>query len=312
MCVICYKPKGKDMPTEDTLRKMWRANSDGAGYAYRKGKRVIYRKGFMTLDELLEELKDKDFKKTDFAIHFRISTSGKNDKKTCHPFPLSTSYGDLIKTEGEVDAVLFHNGVLGSGGLVNELSSDTQDFVVAMSPLFEKPIKSKAREEYVESIITGNRLLVMYKSGVKMYGDWKKDGDLYVSNTIYQSYSPYDYKTYHYGYNYGYDFDDYEWEKKFERLEEMEDKYEDELRKEVSTYKEQKELEDKTRKIWEEIDRKQYKFISEEELAMLKRVADDYTKTELYYNDYCYYYDEEQGLVWWEAKEPALGSLAYA
>ena len=144
---------------------MWQHNPDGAGYAYvnKKGK-VVYRKGFMTLTELMADLEVPErFKNTNFALHFRIGTSGKNDKATCHPFPVSNNFGDLRKTEGDADSVLFHNGILSKGGIVSPLASDTQDFVVAMSPLFKKYNKSKVRDFFIEELIEGSKLLVLYK-----------------------------------------------------------------------------------------------------------------------------------------------------
>ena len=134
MCVILLSEKGKDAPTEEQIKQAFRRNPDGAGFAYcdkSDGNKVKWEKGFMTVDSLLERLEPlEQWKDTTLAIHFRIGTAGKNDKATCHPFPISTVFGDLRKTSGE-GAVLFHNGVLNTGGWADPLSSDTQDFVIA-------------------------------------------------------------------------------------------------------------------------------------------------------------------------------------
>lgn len=208
MCVIAFSPKGVEAPSEEQIRAMFMTNPDGAGFAYNgKNGEVYFEKGFMDVESLLKRLKPLDqWTNTNFGIHFRIGTAGKNDAKTCHPFLISTDIGQLRKTSGTGN-VLFHNGILAEGGWADNLSSDTQDFVVAFAPLLAKPSKSKVRDKWLESIIVGNRLLTMYKNGkYKMYGDWKKDGDLFVSNLNYQYNMYSSYGGYYNGYDnyYGY------------------------------------------------------------------------------------------------------------
>ena len=216
MCVAVFSPKGVNAPTEEQIRKMFNANPDGAGIAYNgRGGKVVYEKGFMDVESLLERLRPlEQWKNKNLGLHFRIGTSGKNDPATCHPMPITTSISKMREIKGE-GPVLFHNGVLGTGGIVDDNSSDTQDFVVAFEPMLKKPVKSVARTIAIESFIGDSKLLVMYDHNkYKMYGDWKKDGDLFVSNLYYTYYSSsryystssyqskayeddYDYDTYH-------------------------------------------------------------------------------------------------------------------
>ena len=143
MCVIAFSPKGKDMPTEAQIKSMFKKNPDGAGFAYEEGDTVKYKKGFMNVDDLLEELGPLDkWKDKNIAMHFRIGTAGKNDKKTTHPFPISNNFGELRKLQGE-GPVLFHNGVIsGLGGIIDPLASDTQDFVAGVaSKMLTRPNK---------------------------------------------------------------------------------------------------------------------------------------------------------------------------
>lgn len=213
MCVILLSEKGKTAPTEEQIRKAFNKNPDGAGFAYcdkSDGNKVKWEKGFMCVEDLLARLRPLDqWTDTTLAIHFRIGTAGKNDAHTCHPFPISTVFGDLRKTSGE-GAVLFHNGVLSTGGFADPLSSDTQDFVIAMAPMFKKYNKSVVRDKFIEEFVTGSRVLVMYDDNrIKMYGLWDKsdDGNLLVSNKSWEYSS---YYTYGYGYgSYGYDYDHY-------------------------------------------------------------------------------------------------------
>ena len=291
MCVIAFSPKGVDIPTVNQIRTMWQHNPDGAGYAYvsKKGK-VIYRKGFMKLDDLLQELEAPErFKNTNFAIHFRIGTSGENDGATCHPFPLSTSFGDLRKTEGEVDSVLFHNGILSDGGLASPLASDTQDFVIAMSPLLQKYNRSKTRDYFISELTKGSRLLILYKNNAfKMYGEWQKDGDIWVSNLNYK----HDYSWYgsgYYGY-YNYMYDDY-----------YDDYYSPTLSKATEKKKpEHKVISQETGEIWAEVIKNEYAFVTEEQLQLLKDSSDDYTRDNIELDGYVLGYNTNQLVVWLE------------
>ena len=287
MCVIVFSPKGVAPPTDEQIKKMWEHNPDGAGYAYvGRGGKVVYRKGFMKLEDLLKDLGDTErFKNTNFAIHFRIGTSGKKDEKTCHPFPLSTNFGDLRKTSGNVDSVLFHNGILSGGGLANPLSSDTQDFVIAMTPLLAKYNKSKARDYFIGELVSGNRLLILYKNNAfKMFGDWKKDGDLWVSNLNYKD----EYKWYGSGYydwhNYMYYGDDDQAPLPAE---------ESDTATPIDT--------EKASKLWSTIIKDEYAFLTGiGELNLLKSTSDYYSNTQIIKGGYVLGYDARQFLVWVE------------
>lgn len=292
MCVIAFSPKGVDIPTPEKITDMWYANPDGAGYAYNKGDKVIYRKGFMTLQALLDELKEPErFKNTNFAIHFRIGTSGKNDGATCHPFPISTDFGELRKTEGAVDSVLFHNGVIGTGGLINPLSSDTQDLVVAIAPLIQKYNKSKARDSYLANFTAGNRLLILYKDNAfKMYGDWKQDGDLWVSNTTYKDYGGYT----TYSGRHGWEDDWYE-DYYYKKQANYYDKLEREEEKEAAPIQDSDKV---VAYLLGEAIKHEYVWITDNELDKLLDKADDYTVDEMFYDGYVFGYCRATGCIW--------------
>lgn len=292
MCVIAYAPKGVDIPTTEQLKAMWNTNPDGAGYAYEDNNHhIVYKKGFMTLESLLKDLENPErFKNTNFAIHFRIGTSGKNDARTCHPFPLSTTFGDLRETGGEEDAVLFHNGILSQGKESDPLASDTQDFVIAFAPLLKKYSKSKTRDFFMEELVKGNRLLILYKNNkVKMYGQWEKDGELYVSNTYYKWNS---YATAH-------DDDNYDW---------YADYYKDYEESVISYAKSRQasQTEEEKRQeadaLFQYIIDEGYADLLKAEMRLIKDVADDYTRDKIYYKGYTFGYLHQ--MVWLE-EEPA-------
>lgn len=292
MCVVAFSPKGVDIPTPEQIKKMWQHNPDGAGYAFtnRKGK-VEYHKGFMTLESLLKELENPErFKHTNFAIHFRIGTSGKNDKATCHPFPLSTTFGELRKTDGVVDSVLFHNGILSDGGIASPLSSDTQDFVIAMTPLLHKYNRSKARDHFIGELVKGNRLLILYKNNAfKMFGEWEKDGDLWVSNLNYKN----SYNWYGDGY---YDWHSYMYDDYY-----MADLYGDDDYTDGVLTEDDSELDERAKAIWNNIIENEYAFLNGiGELELLKATADSFTKNHIEKGGYVLGYDAKQFLVWLE------------
>lgn len=297
MCVIAFSPKGVDIPSVQQIKQMWQHNPDGAGYAYvnKKGK-VVYKKGFMSLSELLAEFEAPErFKNTNFAIHFRIGTSGKNDKATCHPFPVSNCFGDLRKTDGEADSVLFHNGILSEGGISSPLASDTQDFVIAMYPLFKKFNKSKTRDYFIEELIEGSRLLVLYKNNAfKMFGKWEKDGDIWVSNTSYK-YSYSWYGSGYYGYT-EYGYDDYgDWGAIYDGGYYGGKKKENKVVFN-NTPTDNKEAQD----LWAEVIKKEYKYITDAQFDILKQSSEKYTSSTLELAGYVLGYDLSQSLVWLE------------
>ena len=286
MCVICFSPKGVDAPTEEKIRDMFFTNPDGAGYAYNgKNGKVYYKKGFMTVEDLLKELKPlSQWKNKNLGLHFRIGTAGKNDAHTCHPFEISSRYEDLRKTKGN-GPVLFHNGILAEGGLLNEHSSDTQDFVAAFAPMLEKYNKSKARDKWIEKTISNNKLLVMYdKNKYKMYGKWEKDGDLFVSNRnyVYSSYVKY-YEDKYYSHGYGGYYGGYSdfWEKK-------------DAEKAQQEFVEEKEQADM---LFDALKSGETLWCDEEEIEVLLEWADDYTGDTLTKGDRVYRYDYMSGEV---------------
>lgn len=172
MCVIVYKSSGAKLPEYSTLARAWRNNPDGAGYLVKRGERgghLIGRKGFFSLDALLEDLAaalgiktrrgydaaalwtDEKCARAEIALHFRIGTSGGYSAEFCHPFNLS-AVAAAVDAADEVDAAealracafdncvydvlggaaVMHNGVIsGMGDRVDAMgeTSDTMEFV---------------------------------------------------------------------------------------------------------------------------------------------------------------------------------------
>ena len=211
MCIIADKPAGVEMLSDEDIKHMFEHNPDGAGFAIqgwfehivvnkrtgkeevRKRFEVHYQKGFMNVDDLIEALGPKEkLKDYRVVIHCRIKTSGNSDAPTTHPFPLSSCYGDLKKTQGD-GPVLFHNGVFqGLGGIVDKRSSDTQDFVVGIANrLLNVPNHISKISQVIAKRVAGEcRVLILYPNpnhpDFKL-GVWHDYRGVHYSNTGYRS-----------------------------------------------------------------------------------------------------------------------------
>lgn len=198
MCIICLKPAGVDLPSDEEIKYMFDRNPHGAGFALQgdiKGDgvfRVEYHKGFMNVDDLLEALGPREkLKNLNVAIHCRIKTSGETDKFTTHPFPISSIYGDLKKTDGK-GPVLFHNGIFsGLGGIINEKSSDTQDFVAGVATRYLKNphMPNKIAQAIIAKVAGDCRILIMYPEPnfpLLRFGTWHEHKGCWYSNTGYK------------------------------------------------------------------------------------------------------------------------------
>lgn len=80
MCVICFVPKGHDLPSRSDLFAMHCANPHGMGFA---SKSLSYKgMDFNTFYNRLQYVpKDEDI-----IIHFRFATHGSINAANCHPF----------------------------------------------------------------------------------------------------------------------------------------------------------------------------------------------------------------------------------
>lgn len=198
MCIICLKPAGVDLPSDEEIKHMFTRNPHGAGFAlqgdiHNDGRFLVeYHKGFMNVDDLLEALGPREkLKDLTVAIHCRIKTSGETDKSTTHPFPISSIYGDMKKLDGS-GAVLFHNGIFsGLGGIIDPKSSDTQDFVAGIATRYLKNAKmpNKIAQTIVGKIAGDCRVLVMYPKRtfpILRLGTWYEHKGCYYSNTGYK------------------------------------------------------------------------------------------------------------------------------
>lgn len=115
MCFAILKPADQHI-TRKRLRKGFQENPDGAGFMYVGRGRLRIKKGYFTFKGFYKSLRntEKLYPKSNFVIHFRLSTSGKTDYTNCHPFFIDKQTGFV------------HNGIF--KGLGNKIISDTLEY----------------------------------------------------------------------------------------------------------------------------------------------------------------------------------------
>lgn len=208
MCIIAIKPPHHKMIDESIIETMFQNNPDGSGYMYSYNNKVHIEKGFMTLKELLNSLdslkKKVNIEEIPLILHFRISTSGKVDGATCHPFPVTSDLNALRKTHVITNLGMAHNGVIYDFEEKKSIYSDTQLFVnKCVSYLYDinpKFLHDDRTEKMLEPIINGSRLAFLDRHGnIYRYGDWCENDGIFYSN---EGYTPWTSRYYHYDSNY--------------------------------------------------------------------------------------------------------------
>lgn len=118
MCVMCLKPVGVRIPSDEVFEMSFKNNPHGAGFAVADPDhaRVIIKKGFWSASALRKAFLDtvSQLRRTQIGVesifHFRYATHGSRTSGNCHPFPLSQKVEDLKATEISCKTVVAHNG----------------------------------------------------------------------------------------------------------------------------------------------------------------------------------------------------------
>jgi len=180
MCVIAVSLRGVKFSAED-LKKMWDANSHGAGVAWLNGSKVKVRKGFMKFDKFIEFYEEEVPEGVMHAIHFRLRSAGEVVSQLTHPFRIDAI--DRQELEYEANGVLFHNGTV----------ADWRSLFVSVLGLLRKKDISKIlsvehlSDSYVMSLLVyrrGHQVLKFFADTSKwlvfqpepvFYGRWERD-----------------------------------------------------------------------------------------------------------------------------------------
>lgn len=163
MCIIAIKPENKKMFSNQVIKTMFTNNPDGAGFMYydKRTHKVVIKKGFMTYLSLIKELNKHDLTKTNVILHFRIGTSGRNDKMNCHPYPVYEQNSEYCRT----DIAVAHNGVLHNYiPYRNSTINDTQLFILEVLRNLDKNfLKDDDKKFLIEELIGANKLAFLDK-----------------------------------------------------------------------------------------------------------------------------------------------------
>lgn len=205
MCIIAIKSKGIDIPNEEILQNMWRANRDGAGFMYAHNGVVNIEKGFMTYESFYSAIRKLDkkygLKNLPLIMHFRITTHGGTKPENTHPFPITDSVGVLKKLNVTAKIGVAHNGIIDIRP--REGISDTMEYVASqLAPLsraMPKFYKNADLMEMVANAIGGSRMAFMNGDGdIYTIGAFVEEGGMRYSNRSFETpkstrYFPYSY-----------------------------------------------------------------------------------------------------------------------
>jgi len=198
MCLLAIVRNAKKF--EKIVDKVWEANPDGAGLAWRVDEGVQYRKGLMDLREFRKAFNEVAKLSKEFVVHFRLGTSGPRSPILTHPFVVSPRL--VRKLEGVAKLVVFHNGVVAEWEAFDVLYralfldnakalSDTEAIARILSKL-----DFGARVEFLKHL--GGKWLVYGKKSLLRIGKWEEvDGNL-LSNKNWQTKVKYGYSYYEY------------------------------------------------------------------------------------------------------------------
>lgn len=210
MCIICVSGKGVAQPSKDRIETMFENNPHGAGYMYMRDDKVIIHKGFMDIDEFLNQLAYENFTPDDVVIyHFRISTQAGVNPQMTHPFPLSDKKEHLTALDLECACGIAHNGIIPITTTKTKTDmSDTALFVQKYAlHLLRTPedLQNEAILSAIKSLIGSSKLAILDRTGhVATVGHFiKADNGLLYSNTTYMK------SKYTGGYYGDFDWDEY-------------------------------------------------------------------------------------------------------
>lgn len=185
MCIIAVKPASKEMFKDSVIKQMFLRNRDGAGVMWTENETVHFKKGFMTVRDVLDFIHSRNWDGVPVVLHFRIGTAGPNNKLNCHPYPIWQEN----RLEGECDLCMAHNGILSQyNPKVGSKINDTQEFVnKCLSNLPEGFLESKGIRHLIRKVIGTSRLCFLSKTGkITRFGRWVEDNGYFFSNESYK------------------------------------------------------------------------------------------------------------------------------
>lgn len=166
MCVIIYKPAGKELPCLDILDRACRRNPHGCGLV----SPGVFYKG-LSYNSFKKHLKECRIDEP-LLIHFRFATHGSIKKSNCHPF-----------YDKETETYFMHNGVLYGIRPYKDKTDSECAFECFLQPTIKKyGLRSEELGMEVDNIIGYSKFAFMQDDKVRLFGDYILHGDCYYSN----------------------------------------------------------------------------------------------------------------------------------
>ena len=186
MCVIIYVPKESSISI-DEVKSAWRTNPDGAGYSIQKDGKVFFKRGFMSLNQYIDEIKPL-IGVYNLLLHFRISTSKAVNRMQTHPY----KKGNVSITEGSTTRpVICMNGII-SGQKEYKNCNDTMSYIIDHQEAF-----ANINQDILNIIqeATGAKWAVMLPDKTLVSSEFVHDDGKYYSNRNHL------WRSYYYNYN---------------------------------------------------------------------------------------------------------------
>ena len=156
MCVICVKPKGVDMPTNEILKAMYKANHDGCGFCTpTKSYKGLSFASFMR--EIKSVSKDEPC-----IMHFRWATHGSVKRSNCHPF-----------YDYQTGVWFAHNGILNVRPKKDMTDSETAFRDIFLPYIAEYGLKSDEARYTIKQVLanTSSKFAFMQGDDVQLFGN---------------------------------------------------------------------------------------------------------------------------------------------
>lgn len=212
MCIVVYKPNGKNFPKKEVLEKCFQNNDDGAGFMYAKDGKVYIQKGYMKFETFYKALKksivnNKGGKDIPYVLHFRISTQAGVRPDCTHPYPLSNQMNDLRKLKVQTDIGIAHNGIISLTSYYSKEKkltyNDTMAFITEYLSLIIKDCnyyKDKSNIELIEKLSESKLAILGADGHCELIGkNWIENKGCFFSNDTFEE----QFIPYHYMYDFG-------------------------------------------------------------------------------------------------------------
>lgn len=190
MCIICVSGKGVRQPSETEIRTMFSRNPHGAGYMVAEPYGVRIEKGFMTVTDLLRELRREKFTEDDVVVyHFRISTQAGVNPEMTQPFPLCEKLESMKYLSLVSDCGVAHNGII-------KMTSDPTETEYSDTALFttfyltelvhgSKDLKDKKVLDKIKQMIQSKMVILDKFGNYAVIGEFiEKDGLLFSNHSF--------------------------------------------------------------------------------------------------------------------------------